>query len=394
MPSLSSFIRKTSAELVKSLVIFRLPHLEKEINWTASARDISLGISQGISGPTAEETARFLADTDRIGLMADEAGGAAFFSVAMDDTVLNELPSYWDRSTWMFLKEPGLFQHAEEARFTDEKRRMRSWYGFSTTPNLSINSDPHSVESFRIELKQIFSADHAIIDVFERKRPAMAGESRRLIHITIYSEGRPDSALEFEKDEVVRRMRRPAIEACVTYEPATGEVEIVGSNQSRRADVAKSFVKEMLGGAIIGQALSKRKFDLNVLKSPFAFPTDREDGIASVEVRLLRLMPIDSEGDRVTLERVGGGARTLWSMADSRFGAHNPLDRGWVITMVRLVVKFHPEAGARRGKTMPVTITMPHGCDLKDQTNKEQVIGEKYLRRWGLLTDEPILFES
>ena len=37
---------------------------------------------------------------------------------------------------------------------------------------------------------------------------------------------------------------------------------------------------------------------------------------------------------------------------------------------------------------MPLTITMPHGCDLKDQTAREQMIGAKYLRRWGLLVED------
>ena len=34
-----------------------------------------------------------------------------------------------------------------------------------------------------------------------------------------------------------------------------------------------------------------------------------------------------------------------------------------------------------------LTITMPHGCNLKEQTEAEQLIGEKYLRRWGILRD-------
>ena len=42
---------------------------------------------------------------------------------------------------------------------------------------------------------------------------------------------------------------------------------------------------------------------------------------------------------------------------------------------------------SRRGRTLPLTITMPHGCNLKDQTEREQLIGEKYLREWGILRD-------
>ena len=98
-------------------------------------------------------------------------------------------------------------------------------------------------------------------------------------------------------------------------------------------------------------------------------------------------MPIDTVGERVTLECMRQATQTIWQMAQDRFGANNPLLGGWVVTQARLTIRFHPEAGARRGKTLPLTITMPHGCNLKDQTEREQMIGDKYLRRWGILRD-------
>ena len=30
---------------------------------------------------------------------------------------------------------------------------------------------------------------------------------------------------------------------------------------------------------------------------------------------------------------------------------------------------------------------MPHGCDLKDRTERERLIGEKYLLQWDLVRD-------
>lgn len=53
----------------------------------------------------------------------------------------------------------------------------------------------------------------------------------------------------------------------------------------------------------------------------------------------------------------------------------------------KLTIRFHPEAGSGRGKVLPMTITMPHGCDLKDRTERERMIGDKYLRRWGIVRD-------
>ena len=77
-------------------------------------------------------------------------------------------------------------------------------------------------------------------------------------------------------------------------------------------------------------------------------------------------------------------------MAEERLGPGNPIDGGWVATQAKLTIKFHPKGDARRGRTLPLTITMPHGCNLKDQTEEEQLIGEKYLRRWGILADDAI----
>jgi hypothetical protein len=34
---------------------------------------------------------------------------------------------------------------------------------------------------------------------------------------------------------------------------------------------------------------------------------------------------------------------------------------------------------------LPITITTPHGCDLKERTDRERLIGDKYLPRWGLV---------
>ena len=74
-------------------------------------------------------------------------------------------------------------------------------------------------------------------------------------------------------------------------------------------------------------------------------------------------------------------------MATERFGASSPLHGGWVITQAKFTIRFYPEPGTSRGKTLPLAITMPHGCDLKDRTERERLIGDKYLRRWGMLRD-------
>ena len=40
---------------------------------------------------------------------------------------------------------------------------------------------------------------------------------------------------------------------------------------------------------------------------------------------------------------------------------------------------------SRRGKVLHVTIREPNGCNLKSKSQKEKLIGEKYLERWELV---------
>ena len=147
------------------------------------------------------------------------------------------------------------------------------------------------------------------------------------------------------------------------------------------------MVHVLLGTEFQDKRIPLRKYDLSVLLHPFSFPTDPEDGIESVRVNQLRLMPIDSAAERVTLECTRQSNVTIWDMARQRFHAANPLSGGWVLTQAKLTIRFHPDAGSRRGRTLPLTITMPHGCDLKDRTERERIVGNKYLRKWGILGD-------
>ena len=83
-----------------------------------------------------------------------------------------------------------------------------------------------------------------------------------------------------------------------------------------------------------------------------------------------------AESDRIHLEH-GAGAFRRQRPAAGRLGCHAGEAHHQV----------PPGKGSGRGKTLPLTITMPHGCNLKDQTEEERMIGDKYLRRWGIVQD-------
>ncbi|MDD9921904.1 MAG: hypothetical protein OXQ92_06445 [Boseongicola sp.] len=388
MASVTTFIRNTPASSLQAYFEHTGIELSNPINWDGPEPEVVKGTLRAVDDMTDDERARVLNDAERVSALADDAGQTALYSVAEDRSVLDDLANGHARSLWMFLNAPTLFRFAEEVRFTDERRRGRSWDGFMVPANLDLNRDAVAQEAFKSALRERFSSNNIHIDIFSRHRPTFDGEDCELVQIVIYREGLPDAFLAFDEEgELIRRARRPVFEAAMTYEPETGVIEVVANDRESREEMARYMARDLLGVEFQSEKVPLRNYDLSVLLAYHPFQTDPDDGIESVEVKQLRLMPFDNNGERVTLECLRKADRTIWSMSADRFGANDPLTGGWVATQAKLTIKFHPKGSSKRGRTLPLTITMPHGCNLKDQTEEEQLIGEKYLRRWGILND-------
>jgi hypothetical protein len=389
MASVTSFIRNTPAASLRAYFDHSGITLPLPVNWLAPEPEVVPPLLQAVHKMDDQARARVVNDADRVGAMSDEAGQTALYSVVEDRAVLDGLANGHDRALWLFLKDLSLFRHAEEVRYTDERRRGRSWDGFIGTPNLELRRDEASIDAFKAALRERFASNNIQIDIFGRYRPTFDGEDCELVQIAIYREGLLDDFLAFDDGgALVRRARRPVVEAAMTYEPATGVIEVVANDRESREEMVRFMARDLLGIEFQSEKVPFRQYDLGVLLHPFAFPTEPEDGIESIEVKQLRLMPIDNVAERLTLECLRKANRTIWSMSAERFGPNDPLAGGWIVTQAKLTIKFHPKGDAKRGRTLPLTITMPHGCNLKDQTEEEQLIGEKYLRRWGILSGD------
>ena len=388
MVSVTSFIRNMPALSLRAYFDHTGVELPTPVDWDAADPEVVRDALRAVDEMNDEARGRVLSDAERVSALVDDAGQTALFGVIDDRAILEGLANGHDRALWMFLNEPTRFRQAEEVRYTDERRGGRSWDSFKGTPNLDLRRDEAAFEAFKAALRERFSSNNVHVDVFERCRPTYDGEDSQLVQVTVYREGLPGEFLAFDDGgALVRRARRQVFEAAMTYEPAKGVIEVVASDRESREDMVRFMARDLLGTGFHGERVRFRTYDLAVLLRPYEFPTDPEDGIESVELKQLQLMPIDGVWERLTLERLRKADRSIWSMAAERFGPANPLASGWGATRAKLTIKFHPKGDARRGRTLPLTITRPHGCNLKDQTEEEQLIGEKYFRRWGILRD-------
>lgn len=197
MASITTFIRNTPAEALRDYFDatgIRLPALD----WEAPEQEMVKPLLQAVDKMDDEGRARVVADAERVSRMADEPGQVALMSVADDRKHLESLANGHARALWMFLKEPVDFRHAEEVRYTDEKRRGRSWDGFLGKADCSVQSDEASLEAFKTSLRHRFGTTNVHVDIFERVRPTFEGVDCELIQIAIYREGLPDALLAFD----------------------------------------------------------------------------------------------------------------------------------------------------------------------------------------------------
>lgn len=395
MTALSALLRKTPGGALREY--FDRPEIgiPTEFDWTVAEAQLSGPLLTAIEEMSRVQRDRVLNDAERVTALADEPGQAALYSTAGDPVLLDSLANAHARSMWILLRAQDHFRHAEEVRYTEDHRRGRMWAGYMTEAGRVVQRDSVTRQAFVSAVKEFSGAANAHVDIFDRVRTTHEGDECDLVQVTIYREGRPDDLLRFdEKGALVRQAYRPVFEAAITYEPATGGIEVVAGDKETRLEIVKAAVTHLLGIEFTENRLPLRRYDLSVLLVPHDFPVDPEDGVEGVEVRELRLMPIDDSSRRVTLENMARADGTIWSMAEEMFDDRTPLRDGFVVTRARLVVKLAKRPGAERRRTLMLTITWPHGCDLKDRTATEQMIGEKYLRRWGILVDDPQLLED
>lgn len=346
---------------------------------------------QAVDELSDEEHARLTDNADRVTQMATEVGQSALLSVVQDRLLVEELENVYARSLWVFLNEHDSFRHAEEVCYADGHRYgARMWSGYEGPKGLAPDGSAATVSAFEQAARKLFGSLKAHCEIYRRTRPNLDQPDSELHQLTLFHDDLPDTYLEFELEEErpVRRHRRPAVEVSITYEPTTGVIEVVASAGKFRDQLARIFADTILRQEIAADRISLRRFDLSRLLQSFDFPFDPADGIESVKLVLLRLHQMNNPKRRLTLECPRRADGTIWDQArETLTHGADLVGAGYVATKATLSIKFLAGAGGRRGETLTFNITLPSGSDLKSQTERQRLVGERYVKSWGLLVD-------
>jgi hypothetical protein len=271
----------------------------------------------------------------------------------------------------------------------------RSWSAFVVRDAAAPRSDPETLAAFERDVSEIFlrldgSGRRSKIDPFDR--PVLAGDGNtggRSIHYCIYTEGLPESHLEFVGAEPRRQTRRLVHEGAISYDPERRTLDVITrGGKAVRTGIAQCFAREVLNIKDRIQPVTARRFTLNRLKQLHEFPTDSADGIKTVKTFLLRLASQSSRNGTISVETDPADRTDLHTSCAEWFGDADPLQRfEWQVIQAKLRIVFQPEPGSTRQKSVTIDLRAPNRSNLKEQIRRHQLVSRKYLARWGLVVE-------
>jgi hypothetical protein len=144
------------------------------------------------------------------------------------------------------------------------------------------------------------------------------------------------------------------------------------------------FSRVVLGEELPPEAPRAYPYDLSGLKSrAFSFPTDPANGIEAVCVRRLRLSFLGNRR-RITLEGDPDlGNRDVYDLLEQLTELKQFSLAVCNLTQVTLQFRFRPE-GSARARSMTFDVSFPDSCNLKSLREEYRLLGEKYLKQWGI----------
>lgn len=379
------FIKHTPEDNIKDFLMSYNLNFPDNFKWQNNGQKYCNSIFSSIWN--SDKNQDLFESIERIHNMSDELGQSALCAViGGNDNFLNQKGEH-ARSLWVYSNHPEKFKTAEHHACLDYKRKSRQWNSFEGPKNKEIDQSQENITQFKeLVLNHLDISRTIKVEFCGRDKKDYKNDDIKVVQLIAFHDGLHKSLQTFDNEEVVTKYFAPANEFSISYEPESGVIEVVSDSKDNRTFLAKTFANIFLKSEDETFEIRLKKYDLSKFKTDYDFmkDVDIEDLISNVKVTLLKLKPLNDKNS-TTIESPFTESRSIYDVAHKWFAQNNPLHNSFSIKKVRLSIKFKSDDKNPRGKLIHVNITDPNGCDLKDRTEKEKLIGNKYLEKWSIL---------
>ena len=380
-------IRNISEDKLRSFLINYNLDLPENFTWECKSKNYYNILCASIWNYEDDNKQNLFDSIERIYDMSDELGQNALCAVICNNETFLDQKSDYARSLWVYLNHPDKFRTAEHYASHDYKRKSKEWNAFIGPKNREIDKSVENIAEFKKSvLNHLDISKKLNLEFSCRDKKDNNGNKFQIYILIAFHDGLPQSIQTFDNDEVVTKYFSPANDFGVSYDPIGGLIEVISSSKDNREFLAKKFANIFLKTEDDKFGIRLKKYNLSKFRSyqDLMKDVDAKDMIENIKVTLLKLKPLNSKNSN-TLESPFSEKRTIYEIVQDWYAGNNPLAGSFEIKKVKLSIKFKADDKSPRGKLIHVNITEPNGCDLKDRTEKEKIIGDKYLEKWGII---------
>lgn len=296
--------------------------------------------------------------------------------------LLEPMESRYDMALWTFMNRHAIWSAAVRFAKADTLWGGRSWMKRGNMPSADPKTDPASIQALQEAMSAFYRAcqgrgHHCGVEYFPR------GNDHH--YFFVYLSDYADTYINFDDlGHFQRTPERRAFEVVFAYERSSSKLEMYAKGGKKVIEPLQHiFSTIILGEPIASEELGVHSYDLNgLMDRDFAFPTDPEDGIEYVAIRALRLSILGRKRGRITLESdPHDGRDRIYEMIEEDLNRRR-LPKS--ILQVTKATLYFKRSGDGRNRSFTVNITLPNRCDLKNKREDQRLLGEKYLKRWGI----------
>jgi len=408
MENFTRLVQKTKKEtlpLLKRYVELCDTVTAGSIDWSQPIEKVRESIVAAMAAVVGQSRKKFEDRAERIYLMSKEVGHEAVRSLGKGLVIPGKevLPDGLARMLWLYLEKNVAFMDAEEARYAIEHRLSPKIYsGFSGPKNLEISVTDDSKKQFAAKMAALMGVeakDIAVSDFTRSEYSVSDDEEDNVEEVVLYqfSAAVNTDADSFDtvRDGVVEtEYYVPCEKIRMTYEPASGAIEVYAPNLAMRRDVARAFADTIMNHEIKGEAIPLKDYDLESFKKSRTFPAHGES-IGTVRVTQIKVeRRHEIGGGEVSSKKTVYNAldirvhrnesRSIWATAldDFKIDDLTPYD----VKQVKFVIQI-PKQGDRRAHGLTVLITAPNGCSNGNMSNEERELRDRLLSHWQILNE-------
>ena len=190
--------------------------------------------------------------------------------------------------------------------------------------------------------------------------------------------------LEFQGDDLKRRVGNPNIHSVLEYSSATGVTRsLVKGGAKYHQMLLKAFAEHLLHVKLDAHRLLPPTLDLSVLRLGFDVPQAEVDGFNVLQVKSISLLSPDTQLKIDCTAMSSSEHRCVTDLLAEKLPG--PLAENWLVTAAHINLYYPPEPGKARAKVVTIEVTRKGRLNLHKFDAALQAQLEGYLVELGIL---------